>query len=51
MFYLQENTENPGRYVHVSIFGGKDKEDKRRAKEKKKLDKTLKKEQKKKDKE
>ena len=33
---LKDINEHPGRYVHVSVFGGKDKETKRREKEKKK---------------
>ncbi len=36
--------EHPGRYVHVSVFGGKDKETKRREKEKKKQEKAQRKE-------
>ena len=40
---LIDMEKNPGRYVHVSVFGGKDKEDKRREKEKKKLDRQQKK--------
>jgi len=43
---LMDIEEHPGRYVHVSVFGGQDKDSKRREKERKKKEKELKRKEK-----
>ena len=40
---LMDIEEHPSRYVHISVFGGKDKEDKRREKDRKRKEKEQKK--------